>query len=260
MYTRAVANQLEAGLAYLRKSQDTNARNLLKPLAEQGVPEAQNALGWMYEQERGVYRNFLTAEIWYRLAIEQGYGPARENLGAMQERIEREFQKGMEAFQARDYAKAYKLWGDLASQGQHPAAQTNLGFLYTHNLGVARDYDAARRWYKRAIEQGYRPAQENLEALEEKIRAQQQAEERLRAQRRQIDSATVMMGIAGVVIWTSIMRPVSMQSVAETVSGAASVVRAFAQLWDAGLQVAAMRQKTIEMFGGGSYTGSGKRN
>ena len=43
--------------------------------------------------------------------------------------------------------------------------------LYAYGLGVQRDEEAARRWYERAIAQKYLPAQDNLKALEESIKA-----------------------------------------------------------------------------------------
>jgi TPR repeat protein len=91
----------------------------------------------------------------------------------MHERIEQRFQEGIEAFRVEDYARARERWWDLAFQDRHPAVQTNLGVLYAYGLGVKRDEEAARRWYQRAIEQRYLPAQDNLKALEESIKAGQ---------------------------------------------------------------------------------------
>jgi TPR repeat protein len=165
--------QLAEGLAYLQKRQYTPALNLLEPLAQQGVSAAQTAVAEMYEKGLGVQRNFITAETWYSRAIAQGDTAAGEKRAAMHERIEQRFQEGIEAFRVKDYARARERWWDLAFQDRHPAAQTNLGVLYAHGLGVQRDEEAARRWYQRAIAQKYLPAQENLKALEESIKAGQ---------------------------------------------------------------------------------------
>jgi TPR repeat protein len=105
--------------------------------------------------------------------LDQGNASAEEKRAAMRERIEQRFQGGIEAFRVEDYARARERWWDLAFQDRHPAAQTNLGVLYAHGLGVKRDEGAARRWYQRAIEQRYLPAQDNLKTLEESIKARQ---------------------------------------------------------------------------------------
>jgi TPR repeat protein len=165
--------QLAEGLAYLQKRQYTPALNLLEPLAQQGDPAAQTAVAEMYEKGLGVQRNFLTAETWYGRAIAQGDAAAAEKRAAMHQRIEQRFQEGVEAFRVGDYARAKERWWDLAFQDRHPAAQTNLGVLYARGLGVKRDDEAARRWYERAIAQKYLPAQDNLKALEQTIKAEQ---------------------------------------------------------------------------------------
>ena len=50
------------------------------PLAEQGDPVAQHALGWMYANGKGVEKNLTEAMKWYRKAAEQGNENALNNL------------------------------------------------------------------------------------------------------------------------------------------------------------------------------------
>lgn len=69
-----------------------------------------------------------------------------------------------QAFDARDYEQALKIWQPLAEQGA-PAAQYGLGRLYEQGLGVDRDFTAAFRWYERAAQQGYMKAQYSLGML-----------------------------------------------------------------------------------------------
>ena len=52
-------------------------------LAEQGVAEAQNNLGSMYDNGYGVRQDYAEAFRWYRKAAEQGYAKAQFNLGVM---------------------------------------------------------------------------------------------------------------------------------------------------------------------------------
>ena len=71
----------EAGLeAYKRGDYETALREF-KPLAEQGIAEAQFNLGVMYVTGQGVPQDNKEAAKWYRLAAEQGVAEAQFNLG-----------------------------------------------------------------------------------------------------------------------------------------------------------------------------------
>jgi TPR repeat protein len=201
------SHQLTEGLNYLQKRQYTPALNLLEPLAQQGVPAAQTAVAEMYEKGLGVQRNFITAETWYNRAIAQGNAAAAEKRAAMRERIEQRFQEGVEAFRVGDHARAKERWWDLAFQDRHPAAQTNLGIIYAYGLGVKRDHEAARRWYQRAIEQKYLPAQDNLKALEERIKAEQARALPQMRQRMRETTGLLAGGLLILLILTSGMQP-----------------------------------------------------
>ena len=58
----------------------------LRQKAERGDAEAQNKLGRLYQQGRGVDRNDSQAVYWYQKAADQGYAAARDNLNWMYER------------------------------------------------------------------------------------------------------------------------------------------------------------------------------
>ena len=75
-----------------------------------------------------------------------------------------DFQAGLKAYEAADYASAYRHWLPLA-QGGDPAAQRNIGQLYRLGRGVARDPAVAAEWYRRAARMGLRGAQTNLARL-----------------------------------------------------------------------------------------------
>ena len=76
-----------------------------RPLAEQGLAEAQNNLGVMYETGRGVIQDHKEAVKWYRLAAEQGYARAQDNLGLM-------YAKGEGVIQDNVYAH---MWFNVAA-------------------------------------------------------------------------------------------------------------------------------------------------
>ena len=64
-----------------------------------------------------------------------------------------DFQAGMDAYQAGDYATALKEFRPLAEQGDADA-QFNLGVMYEDGQGVTQDYKKALKWYRLAAEQG----------------------------------------------------------------------------------------------------------
>jgi TPR repeat protein len=72
-----------------------------------------------------------------------------------------DFDEGLAALQAGDYATALQEWRPLAEQGD-VSAQYNLGTMYDNGFGVTQDYAEAVIWYRRAAEQGDAKAQTNL--------------------------------------------------------------------------------------------------
>ena len=69
--------------------------------------------------------------------------------------------KGVEAYQAGDYATALKELKPYAEQGNAPS-QLILGFMYTNGNGVLKDYAEALKWYQLSADQGNDDAQYNL--------------------------------------------------------------------------------------------------
>ena len=72
-----------------------------------------------------------------------------------------DFQKGLDAYLAGNYAVALQEWRPFAEQGDADA-QTFLGFMYYEGRGVPQDYQEAVKWYRLAAEQGNASAQNNL--------------------------------------------------------------------------------------------------
>jgi hypothetical protein len=108
----AIAEPFEdATKAYYRGDYET-AYRLIKPLAEQGLPEAQFNLGLMYEMGQGVPQNYAEAVKWYRKAAEQGFAEAQYNLGKM-------YYTGQGV--PKDYVLAH-MWFNLATL-RYPASE-----------------------------------------------------------------------------------------------------------------------------------------
>jgi len=77
----ADAGSLEDGLAAYARGNYAMALKSWQPHAEQGHAEAQNNLGVIYANGRGVPRDDVEAVKWYRKAGEQGNAVAQFNLG-----------------------------------------------------------------------------------------------------------------------------------------------------------------------------------
>lgn len=69
--------------------------------------------------------------------------------------------QGLAAYNRQDYTTAFKIWSELANQG-NAAAQHNLGVMYEQGQGVAQNYQQAVQWYQKAANQGHAKAQGNL--------------------------------------------------------------------------------------------------
>jgi predicted aspartyl protease len=106
------AGPLEDGLAAHRRGDYALALRHWWPLADQGNAVAQNYLGVMYAQGRGVPQDFAVAASWYRKAADQAYGVAEHNLGFL-------YQDGRGVPQ--DYVTAH-MWFNLAAAGGYKDA------------------------------------------------------------------------------------------------------------------------------------------
>jgi hypothetical protein len=80
---------------------------------------AQNNLGWMYDQGRGVERNYEEAARWYRRAAEQELPNAQFNLAAM-------YEAGFGVSQ--DINEAVRWYGKAAAQ-HHEQAKARIVLL-----------------------------------------------------------------------------------------------------------------------------------
>src|SRR5512139_2460474 len=70
---------------------------------------------------------------------------------------------GMEAYRAKEFAKAAELWQPLAQEG-NAVAQYRLGTLYAEGKGVEQNDATAFMWMERAARQGDADAQYNVGA------------------------------------------------------------------------------------------------
>lgn len=71
------------------------------------------------------------------------------------------YDRGLQAYNEKDYVAAAKEWNAAAQRGSAPA-QNALGFLFQRGLGVAKKEETAVSWFRAAASTGYGPAEYNL--------------------------------------------------------------------------------------------------
>ncbi len=96
----------QAGLDAYERGDYHTAMKEWRPLAEQGLAAAQNNLGAMYINGKGVRRNYVRAYMWLSLAAKQGYKRAVSSQG----QLEREMTPG-ELAEAERFAREWKPKG-----------------------------------------------------------------------------------------------------------------------------------------------------
>ncbi len=75
-----------------------------------------------------------------------------------------DYQKGLDAYLARDYKTALSEFQPLAKQGD-ARSQFYLGRMYNNGRGVPQNYKEAVKWWKLASEQGDANAQISLSSM-----------------------------------------------------------------------------------------------
>ena len=182
------ADNFESGRnAYISGDYD-QALKILKPLAENGDPEAQKIMGIMYDYGHGVKKDPQQALQWYIKAAEQGNPDVQYHVGAKYfhgdgtdqnyaeaakwwelaaagGQVDAQFNLGLMYYRGmikeKDDARAAQLFRQAAEQG-HADAEYVLGLLYSFGQGVEKNYKTALQWFQKASEQGVARAQFNM--------------------------------------------------------------------------------------------------
>lgn len=149
---RVPDTKYQEALAAYNKGDYQTAFQLMQPLAEQGLADAQFKLGKMYVDELGVTRNIAEGIKWLTKAAEQGDAKSQAKLGIM-------YAEGDGVRQ--DFAVA-SAWYSKAAENGNPIAQNNLATMYQDGQGVSQNTELALMWYRKAADQGYVAAQTNL--------------------------------------------------------------------------------------------------
>lgn len=139
-------------LAFKARQGDLDALKRLQEAAEQNDANAQNRLGVIYADGKGVLRNENLAADWFQKAAELENAEAQANLAAL-------YRNSLVV--PRDNAKVI-YWAQKAAEHGNPRGQNILGFMYMIGEGVQQDDAKAVSWYQKAAEQGFAGGQRNL--------------------------------------------------------------------------------------------------
>jgi TPR repeat protein len=144
----AQADPLQDGARAFNRADYRIALANWRPLAVQGNPVAQNNLGIMYLDGKGVPQNTSEAIRYLSLSAAAGSSLGQNNLGGL-------YRDGKGV--PRDYTRASQWFGASASQG-NSAGMYNLGLMYEMGQGVRAEPFHAYMWYALAADQGNMPS------------------------------------------------------------------------------------------------------
>lgn len=138
----------------------------LRQLAQGGDASAQNELGLLYYEGKGVPQNHRKAKEWFDKAVEQGHTGAQVNLGTL-------YLRGEGAPQSSQMAL---FWFSRAAGQEDALAFAKLGLMYSQGRGVLQDFIQAHMWYNLSAAHGEGRSAEARDALARQMTPAQIAE------------------------------------------------------------------------------------
>ncbi|HEY1607286.1 MAG TPA: SPOR domain-containing protein [Allosphingosinicella sp.] len=126
-----------------------------RPLADQGDADAQYNMGQAYKLGRGVTQDIDIAQSWYEKAAQQGHPQAAANLGLIL------FQKG-------EKQKAMP-WLKMAADADDFRAEYVLGTALFNGDIAGKDWVRAYALMSRSAAQGFTPAVNNLQQMDQYV-------------------------------------------------------------------------------------------
>ena len=136
------ASGFDDGVAAFDRKDYDRAKEIWKPLAEQGDARAQYRLGRMYEKGKGVWRNLRTAAKWYQEAAHLGNADAQYRLAVA-------YAYGLGGLDW-DETRALMWLCRAATQGQKKAQKVLAEVYERGKFGVEPDPERAAYWRARA--------------------------------------------------------------------------------------------------------------
>ena len=130
-------DQMQDGARHFQSADYKGALASWQPLAIKGNPVAQNNLGILYLDGKGVKQDTAEAVRYLSLSAASGSSLGQNNLGGL-------YREGKGV--PRDYAKAAQWFTASAAQG-NAAAMYNLGLMYELGQGMKAEPSRAHMWY-----------------------------------------------------------------------------------------------------------------
>jgi hypothetical protein len=141
--------------------------------AQAGDLNAQNELGILYSEGRGLPQNYLEAKDWFKKAADQGHAGAQVNLGTL-------YSLGRGA----PYSDHMALfWFQKAAEQRNALAFAKLGMMYERGRAVPQDLVEAHMWYNLSAAYGEKRAAESRDAIAAQMTSEQIAEAQRRARK-----------------------------------------------------------------------------
>ena len=153
-----VAGEFDEAANDYHAGRHEQALSVFARLAATGDARAQYALGRMYEHGDGVAANPDEARNWYEKSAELGYGEAEQRLAEAYDKRATDSGDKSDRKRARQWCGRAALHGNAAAvtrlekyaeAGDVPA-QVQLGQMFYHGRGVARNVDIAFGWFSQA--------------------------------------------------------------------------------------------------------------
>lgn len=141
--------------------------------AQAGDPNAQNELGLLYSEGRGLPQNFHEAKDWFKKAADQGHAGAQVNLGTL-------YSLGRGA----PYSDHMALfWFQKAAEQRNALAFAKLGMMYERGRAVPQSLIEAHMWYNLSVAYGEKRAAESRDAVAAQMTPGQITEAETRAKK-----------------------------------------------------------------------------
>jgi TPR repeat protein len=152
--------QRQSALAARATHEKTNGQAIMGDDAAYDIAKASNVLG-AYDAYLSRYPSGRHADEARRQRAALALDSASAAISPDQAQI-----NGDNAMGGERYAEAMR-WYREAADGGNAAAETEIGHLYQHGLGLPADYSEAMRWYLKAASQGNATAEDLIGDLYE---------------------------------------------------------------------------------------------
>ena len=155
---------MEKANSFFANKKYEEAVSLYAQVANSGNADAQNYLGFCYENGYGTTKDINQATEWYKKSANLGNINAQQALGRLQKAdAEALGRQADSSYNNKRYYDAFPLYKQIADEGNAGAdAQNKLGKCYYNGYGTAQDYGQAAYWFRKAADRGDANAQTNL--------------------------------------------------------------------------------------------------